>query len=272
MNSVNKALNIATAKLNDNSTSASLDVEVLLSHILNKNRSWLLTHPDFRISLWQNIKYNNLIKKRINNHPIAYLIGYKEFYGLKFKVNKHTLVPRPESELFIDELKKINPHKKTIVDIGTGSGCIIISAAKNLPDNLFLGIDISKKALRVARQNAQHHNIKLRLIQNNLLESLDIKIDIIMANLPYLTQKQMQEPSIQREPIQALASGVDGLNHYRQLIEQIKNLEHKPDHILLEIDPIQSTTLEKIIKDRLPHYKINIIPDLNKQNRIIHLS
>ncbi|MBL7022031.1 peptide chain release factor N(5)-glutamine methyltransferase [Patescibacteria group bacterium] len=271
MNSISKALIQAINKLNDYSTSASLDAEVLLSSILKKDKSYLLANPDIKLNIFQQLKYNRLINKRIKQYPIAYITGSKEFYGLDFKVNKYTLVPRPESELFIDELKKINPINKAIVDIGTGCGCLIISTAKHIPNNSFLGIDISKKALKVAKQNASKHNINMYFMQNDLLTNLNVKIDILIANLPYLTPEQMNETSIIREPSTALLSGADGLDHYRKLLKQVKNLEYKPEYILLEINPEQAKTLIIFINRLLPNYSIEEIKDLTNKVRLLKI-
>ncbi len=271
MNSINKALILATNKLKNYSTSASLDAEVLLSFILKKDKSYLLANPDIKLNIFQYLKYNLVVNRRIKQYPIAQIIGVKEFYGLNFKVNKHTLVPRPESELFIDELIKINPVNKAIVDIGTGSGCLIISAAKNIPNNSFLGIDISKKALKIAKLNAKQNNIHIYFMQNDLLEGLDIKIDILIANLPYLTIKQMHEPSIKREPSTALLSGSDGLDHYKKFLMQVKSLSYKPEYILLEIDPKQNEALSLFIHKLFPSSKITKVLDLANNIRLVKI-
>ena len=272
MNCVNNILIETTNKLLSFSTSASLDAEVLLSNVLKKDKAWLLANPNFKLNIWQVIKYNHLIAKRIKHYPIAYLTGQQEFYGLSFKVNKYTLVPRPESELFIDKLIKINLVKKTIVDIGTGSGCLIITLAKYLPNNFFLGIDISKQALRVSKTNAQDHNANIRFIQNNLLNGLNTKMDIVVANLPYLVAEQMDEPSIRHEPTSALFAEDNGLYYYKKLLKQISNLDYQPEYVLLEIDPKQSKSIQKYIKLTLPKYSIKILKDFKRNDRIIRLN
>jgi len=272
MNCVNNILIETTNKLLSFSTSASLDAEVLLSHVLKKDKVWLLTHPNYKLTFWHIIKFNHLINKRINHYPVSYLIGYKEFYGLKFKVNKHTLIPRPESELFIDELIKINPVNKIIVDIGTGSGCLIITAAKLFPNNKFIGIDISKQALLTAKTNSFHHNVKVKFIQNDLINDLNTKLDIIIANLPYLVVEQMDEPSIRHEPTSALFAEDNGLYYYKKLLKQISNLDYQPEYVLLEIDPKQSKSIQKYIKLTLPKYSIKILKDFKRNDRIIRLN
>ncbi|MFW0862456.1 MAG: peptide chain release factor N(5)-glutamine methyltransferase [Candidatus Komeilibacteria bacterium] len=273
MNYANKVLIKATKKLEDYSTSASLDAEVLLMHVLKIDKTQLLANPKLKISFINNIKFNSLINKRIKYYPIAYLIGYKEFYGLKFKVNKHTLVPRPESELFIDELKKINPINKIIIDIGTGSGCLIISAAKYLPNNKYIGTDISSDALKIAKLNAKAYNLNIDFYKGNLLELvIDRNINIIMANLPYLNETEMKENSIKREPRTALYSKDNGLYHYNRLLQQIKENNLKPEYIFIEINPEQIKTLSLLINKLLPKYNITKIKDLSNSTRLLKLS
>ncbi len=272
MNSINKALILAADKLKDYSTSASLDAEVLLSFILKKDKSYLLANPDIKLNILQNLKYNLVVKRRIKQYPIAQIIGFKEFYGLNFKVNKHTLIPRPESEIFIDELIKINPVNKVIVDIGTGSGCLIISAAKNIPNNTYIGSDISSKALPIAIYNAKQHKVNIQFIKGDLLNpTLSYKPNIIIANLPYLNSHQMNEQSIKREPKTALYSKENGLYHYNQLIKQIKKYSLKPEYILLEINPEQAKTLIIFINRLLPNYSIEEIKDLTNKVRLLKI-
>jgi release factor glutamine methyltransferase len=271
---VNKTLIDATATLENFSTSASLDAEVLLSYILKVDKAWLLAHPEAKLTFWQKIKLQILIFKRMQNYPIAYLIGSQEFYKLEFKVNKHTLVPRPESELFIDELKKINPTNQTVLDIGTGSGCLIITAAKLFSNNKFVAIDISKQALKIAKQNSNLHQVDIQFIQNNLLNkpnAISCKYDIILANLPYLTPQQMNESTIAREPKQALIAGQDGLRYYRKLLHQIHSLQYQPKYIFFEIDPKQTELLIDLIKNILPKYKVEKISDLSGKTRLLKL-
>jgi len=272
MNYVNKALIKATKKLEEYSASASLDAEVLLMHALKINKAQLLSNPNLKLSLINTYKLNRLINKRIKHYPIAYLTGHKEFYGLEFKVNKHTLVPRPESELFIDELKKINPTNKTIVDIGTGSGCLIVATAKYLPNNKYVGVDISGDALKIAKLNAKNYNLDIDFYKGNLLEPIiNTPVDIIIANLPYLNEAEMKENSIQYEPKTALYSKDNGLYHYNRLLQQIKKNNFKPKYIFLEINPQQIKTLSLLINKLLPEYKIDHTKDLNNNTRLLKL-
>ncbi len=243
-----------------NITNPHLEAEILLSHILKKPREFLLAHPEKQLTKLQIANYKLLTAKRTKGTPIAYLTGHKQFYGLDFIVNKNVLIPRPETELMVDEalnllrsMLRSKTNKKTIIaDIGAGSGCIIISIIKNLFPNYqlppvaherrggrisnfkFLATDISRSALAVARKNAKKHNVvnppagEIKFYQGNLLEPLIKNLEIrnynlvILANLPYLTPAQIKNsPTIKYEPKIALSADKDGLKYYRRLFKQL---------------------------------------------------
>jgi release factor glutamine methyltransferase len=218
-----------------------VEAEILLSAVLKKNKEYLLSHPDDKVSFWQNFCFQEMVKKRLAGYSSAVLAGHKWFYGLDFAVNKNVLVPRPETELIIDEIiqnTKYLPTGKagkipnTIIDVGTGSGCIVITLAKLLKDKEinFYGLDISRKALAVARKNAIKNGVAgcIKFLYSDLLNIIDFRKMsgpiFITANLPYLTAEQIaSSSSIQKEPRLALFSGIDGLDHYRRLLGQIRN-------------------------------------------------
>ena len=285
--------NINKLKQNNIST-PHLDAEILLSYILKKPREHILTYSNFELNNKQIIKFEKLIQERLKNKPIAYLINYKSFYNLDFYVNKNVLIPRPETELMIDEAilkiqKTKNKNDWLIVDIGTGSGCIIISIAKNLLNNKkynFLAIDISKQALKIANQNAKLNKInkKINFIDGNLLlpflKNKKLKTKkynlIILANLPYLTPNQIKKsPTIQYEPQIALTAENDGLKYYKKLFFQISKLSlnnYNQITSICEFDSSQTQKIRDISKKYLPNYKIKIKKDLSKKNRFIILS
>ena len=277
-----------------------LETEILLAHLLKKEREFLLIHPETKIPAAIYKKYQALQAKRLTGWSIAVLISAKEFYGLNFFVDKHVLVPRPETEMIVEEIQKIIvtlPTKylklnSSIIDLGTGSGAIIISLAKELRQEVkrlsisFKAVDISPLALKVAEKNARWHkqtrNIKFLL--GNLLEPLINKNDysslikdnlFIAANLPYLTATQIkQAPSIKREPRLALLAGRDGLKYYRVLFKQLAVLQknnpenHRLIHILCEIDPGQVKNLKILQKNILPQASIALRKDLSGQARL----
>ncbi|MFW0837669.1 MAG: peptide chain release factor N(5)-glutamine methyltransferase [Candidatus Komeilibacteria bacterium] len=269
---ITKALRYANKNLT--SPKYGLDAELILSKIIKKPRSYVLTHTENQLNFLQSCFFYYLLKQRAKGKPLAYLLGRQEFYGRDFLVNKHTLIPRPESELFIDELKKINPKKTNIIDIGTGSGCLIISAAQELPDNNFFATDISTQTLKIAKQNAGLHKVNINFISSDLLAKINHKIisqAIIIANLPYLTAEQLDEPTIKYEPRQALYGGAAGLMLYHQLLVQIKALATLPQYLFIEIDPRQNKQLCTTVTKLFPGITIDIIKDLVGQPRLLKI-
>ncbi len=269
----------------------SLETELLLSFLLKKEREFVLAHIDYKITKEIFRRYKNLEKKRLANWSIAVLIGYREFYSLKFLVNKQVLVPRPETELLVDEALKITledakKEKLSIIDIGTGSGAIIISLAATLPSlkNIsLLASDISSSALKIAKKNAKFHKQEKNIIffQGNLLNPLLKKIDkfsnlIITANLPYLTPTQVKKSSsISKEPRLALVAGNDGLKYYRLLFKQINSLlkdKKKKISILCEIDPSQDKNFALLVKKLLPTSSLVFKEDLTNRPRLAIIS
>ncbi len=251
-----QTLNNLSQKFIPISDSPLLDAEILLSFILKKDKTFLYTYPGKKITITQEKKIKNLARRRQSGVPIAYLVGKKDFYGLTFFVNKNVLIPRPESELLIDEtLKLITPKIKTIIDIGTGSGCLAITLAKKLPNIKIFASDFSAQALVMAKKNARQHKVKIKFIKGNLLIPFKKKkSDIIIANLPYVPKKKSyhkNELGLKFEPSRALYSGKDGLNAYRSFFSQIKKIKYLPQYILIEHDPRQTATLHKIIKNHL---------------------
>ena len=295
----------ATNKLKAKTKNPYLEAEILLSYVFKKPREYLLAHPEKKLTKIQITNYKLLITKRLKGVPTAYLAGYKHFHGLKFLVNKHVLIPRPETEMMVDEALYVthNVKRVTIIDIGTGSGCIIITLANLLnvkskifppeadsprAENLkFYATDISKPALAVARKNAKLHKVdkKIKFLQGTLLEPIikyknKLKIVncklIICANLPYLTPTQIKKSSsIRYEPKLALGAGKDGLEYYLELFTQIKKETKSLRHrdlvsmlILCEIDPSQKSKIKQIIKKELPKARVQIKKDLRDLDRL----
>ncbi len=266
-------------------TNPQLEADILLSYILKKPSEWLLAHPEFQVNSLQIINHKLKIRRRLKGESLAYILGHKYFYGYKFIVNKHVLVPRPETEMMVDiarEQRTKNKEQTIFVDVGTGSGCIIIALAKKLKYGKFIAVDISKKALKVAKENARLHSLenKISFLHGNLLSPIINNKSItnhqspitICANLPYLTPIQLKNsPSIQAEPKNALVGGFDGLKYYRELFKQLKLLPNKNITVLCEIDPSQSKAISKLIKEKLPECKFEIKKDLRGLERLVIL-
>ncbi len=278
------------------------DLEILIANSLGKTREFVLTHPSQTITKSQEAKINKLIKRRIEKEPVAYIVGHKEFYGLNFNVNKYTLIPRPETELMVESVLALlcnTPTNKTIViDIGTGSGCIITSIAHSIEHGAwdikqeneikFLGVDISEGALKIAKKNAGLHklNKKIKFIKSNLLFTFiqDTKYHIqntdliIAANLPYLSKEIYDTAPIdvkKFEPKSALYSDEAGLAHYRKLLQQLQKILaiHSPKSVtcLLEISPEQKKASTKMIKTIFPAASIEFKKDLAGKWRLCEI-
>ncbi len=268
-----------------------LEIEMLLAHLLKKSREFLLTHPELKIGQAALNNFKKLEAKRLLNWPIAYLTGVKEFYGFDFMVSPAVLTPRPETEKIVEDMvniAKASPLRPLIIDIGTGSGAIIISVAKELKKLApgayrraeFLAADISEKALKVAAQNANKHrlNDKISFHKGDLLAPLkldkrDLKdYELIMAaNLPYLTKAQIKKsPSISREPLLALDGGPDGLKYYRRLFKQLAALKNVGNiRLICEIDDSQAKKIKELSEQYFPAAKEKIIYDLSGQKRFL---
>lgn len=260
------------------------ELDQILALAIHKKIEYIYKNPNKKIPASSKKTFDKLLRLRLANWPLAYLKGYKEFCGLKFRVNKNTLVPRPESELIVEEALKYTEDKHSVVDIGTGSGALILSLAKLSKTKAnYLATDISAKALEVAKTNSRKLALKnkIQFKKSNLLPAspslggkniAPSKFDIVLANLPYLNKKQLKEPSIKKEPRLALLSGKDGLYHYRKLFTQIAKYLNKKYLILLEINPEQKEEIEKIVSTNLPEAKIKFLKDLANNIRVVKIT
>lgn len=268
--------------------------EQILAFLLKKEVVWIITHIDSSININIVKKFKSLEIKRKANWPIAYLIGQKNFHNYVFNVTPNVLIPRPETEILINLIleeitattNKEKPPIFNFLDVGTGSGAIIITLAmeikKKYPklykNSSFTATDISDKALKVARLNAKKYNIskKIKFYKTDLINNLPANIFtenlVITANLPYLTPKQIKdEISIKHEPKLALDGGLNGLKYYRQLFKKLSKISFNYLDLYNEIDPDQSKTIEELAKTYFHHKNIitSIKKDLRKQKRFL---
>jgi release factor glutamine methyltransferase len=284
---IKEALQFATKQLQKTSSTPALDAEVLLAYVLKKDRAFLFAYPDKSISRNQYKRYQKLINRRKNAEPIAYLRHSKEFFGLDFYVDERVLIPRPETETLIEFVlestmkKKWTNFKLKICDVGTGSGCIAITLAKKLPLAQIYATDISKKALAVAKINAIKHKVQkqIKFFCGDLLSpiSKNIKFDIIVANLPYLTIDQLKvtEKEIQLyEPKIALLAGKEETTLYNRLLKQIPSYIKEKGLVFLEIDPkFKNKFIKKITSEfKIARKNITIRKDLSSNDRVIRLN
>lgn len=261
-----------------------LDAQVLLSFCLQKPTAFLFGH--FEDELLNEIadKYQRLIERRAKHEPVAYLIGEQGFYSRNFKVNKFVLIPRPETELMIDEIKKLIKDGSSIIDVGTGAGTIAVTlAAEN--NQPVVATEIDENSLTVAKTNAEAHQVDhlISFQQGHLLEPyLKKNIDesgavnmIIAANLPYekISAWPSFDPDVREyEPKHAIVGGVDGLDLYDQLLAQISSNRSKmpPDlYLFFEITPSQELTAPRLVREYFEDAQIEILTDLTRRPRLV---
>lgn len=237
--------------------SARLDSELILAHILRRSREWLLAHDTDTLTQSQQRQARQLLLQRTQRRPIAYLTGRRDFYGHSFLVNEQVLVPRPESEAILailDELMQDN-HLRTVLDVGTGSGCLATSIKLAHPDLAVSACDISESALLVARRNAARllpSGQQIKFYQSDLLNDLptDSRFDLIVANLPYLSPGQDDlSPELAYEPAIALYADDDGLSLIKQLITTAPDHLTPRGYLLLEMNTKQIETVASYATD-----------------------
>ena len=235
-------------------SSYNIDSELLLSNIQSLSRENLLINLDQIIKKEDYYNYKKLLQRRISKEPIAYILKKKEFWKSKFCINKNVLIPRPETEIIVEEILNMTETKssKNILDVGTGSGCIILSIIKERPNCKGTAIDISKNALNVAKTNAKMHHLENKI----KFENIDIdkfkhsKYDLIVSNPPYISKiefKRLEDNVKQFEPKIALIAGVDGLKIIKNLIIKSKKLLKKNGKLIFEIGEKQENKVKKFL-------------------------
>jgi release factor glutamine methyltransferase len=262
---------------NNNIEDASLESELLLRHILRVGRVQLYLgldqelSPDQQEALWQ------VVRRRLEHEPTAYITRHREFYGLDFYVDSDVLIPRPETEILLEKAIDLarNNTIRTIADIGTGSGAIAISLAVHLSHAEIYATDISAAALRIARLNCQKHGVtdRVHLLEGNMLEPLPESVDLIVANLPYVKESDMSRVNtVKHEPSLALDGGSDGVAKIRLLCAQVKSKLHPRGNLLLEMGQGQAEAVHAILYNLFPSAKIEVTPDLSGIERVVSLA
>ena len=252
----------------------SLDAEVILSNIMNTSREFLLLNDELKLSNSIINKYNKAVEKRAKKEPVAYIVGKKEFWSNDFTVNDSTLIPRPETELLVNEVINFYKNKSiNILDIGTGSGCILLSILKELKRSRGLGIDISHKAIFVAKKNAK----KLKLLNRTRFKTCDVSklqyhsYDLIVSNPPYIPSGDLRNLShdiINYEPLCALNGGIDGVDLIKKVIYKSNKLLKKSGILAIEIGNSQYRRVSNILM-RNSFREIKKVYDYNYNVRCI---
>lgn len=263
---IGRALNSATTRLRDAGIStAGLDAQVILAYVLGVERSWLFAHHDYALDEMQTEHYTSLIARRAGQEPVAYLVKRKEFYGLELAVDRRVLIPRPETELLVDAVLDHLAGREQddairVADIGTGSAAIALAVAHNCPHAHVYAVDISLDALEVARANVARLDERgqVDVLTGDLLTALPERVDVIVANLPYIKSIDYQqlEPTVrQYEPQLALEAGPDGLDAIRRLLEQAPQHLRENGLIVLEIAHDQGRGVIAVAEALLPQAK-----------------
>jgi len=275
--SVAQTLAEGTERLRDSSDSPRADALLLLAHVLNRGREWLVAHSDATPSLEETQAFQQLSAKRSRGVPVAYLLGSAGFYGREFLVNENVLVPRPETEHLVDEaLRFIGDRPLRVLDVGTGSGAIANTIAAETKATV-LGTDISPAAVAIANENARRLNVadRCRFYVGDLTEPVKgQRFDLVVANLPYVPTAQISDKpnAVAYEPREALDGGPDGLALYRRLLDALAPLVNPNALILLEAAPPTMPGLAAIAKSALPHCAFAVGRDFAGLDRYLKIS
>ena len=255
--------------------SPKLDSELLMSKILKSNRENIILYPNQRISNRMFSDFKNLLNQRALGKPIAYLVGKKEFWKYEFVINEKVLIPRPDSELVVEKVLELTRYKSRlkILDIGVGSGCILLSILKEKEDFYGTGIDISRKCIDLSKVNANRLDIKERVkfFKSNVDNFNYGKYDLIVSNPPYINSaylKYLDKSVINFEPKNALNGGIDGISEIRKVINKSSELIKINGKLILEIAFNQKERVSKLLINK-GFYINNVVKDYANNNRCI---
>ena len=266
-----------------NSDSPGLDAQVLLADILEHSRTWIAAHPDTRLTRPQLATVNKAVTRLKAGESLPYVLGHWEFFGLDFEITPEVLIPRSETELLVEHAihwLKAAPGRRTVADVGTGSGCIAVAIADTIPDVKVIATDISHPALEVAHRNARRHRVaeQIEFVQCDLLPPhpdplpTDLHFDLICANLPYIPTQTLHGLSVYKsEPTLALNGGTDGLDIVRRLLEIVPEWLAPNGIILLEIEASQGMSAVSLAYDTFTDANIHLHKDLANHNRLLEI-
>ena len=271
-----KATSAGTKVLEDNFIlTAGLDSEILMAKAIRKDRKYILLNPKEKVNVKDLEYFKLLIKKRANKKPIAYLTNKKFFWKYKFFITNDTLIPRPDTELVVESALRVtkNKNKLNILDVGTGSGCILLSILKERKNFYGTGIDVSKKCLNISKINAINLNLssRLKLIKSDVDKFFLGKYDLIVSNPPYINKfnlKYLDSDIAKFEPRIALDGGLDGLSEIRKVVKKSSELIKRNGKFILEIGFDQKNKVIKILKKE-GFYINSTIKDLANLDRCI---
>lgn len=263
----------ACAQLKSVSDTPVLDVQLLLSHVMGKSRTWVVAHGEAELSVESEDHFQSLVDERAKGVPLPYLLGWWEFYGRRFFVSDTVLIPRPETELLVEvALENIRSEDmRRIADIGTGSGCIAITLAAEVENLRVCATDISFEALILASKNANTHNVQPRtyFVQSDLTNAIQGPFDLVCANLPYIPTIDLQNMAVGKwEPRLALDGGEDGLHHFQELFADLPRVVREGGRILLEIESNAADEVKRIAEMQFPQANFHLYHDYSGNDRL----
>lgn len=265
----------ARRALQSHSDTPGLDAQLLLCEVMQRDRAWLLAHPEELLNMQQSRTYADMLKRCLNGEALPYVLGWWEFYGRRFSIDPSVLIPRPETELLIEHALEYALRQEDIglvLDVGTGSGCIAVTLALELPRVRVVAADIDTAALRVARTNAKRHGVaqRIHLVCDNLAGSLAGPFDLICANLPYVPKERLSKLDVaKREPQRALDGGESGLELIRRLLVGLPRLLSLKGRALFEVDTDHADQVRKRTLSTLPDAAVRIQSDLSGRDRLM---
>lgn len=283
---VGRALLAASRRLRESeSDSPQLDAAVLMAHVLGVSKAWLYAHPHRQLTPDEIARYEALVRRRMAHEPVAYLVGFKPFYGLDITVDRRVLIPRPETELLVDEVLAYvrylvaQGQAPRLADLGTGSGAIAVAIAVNAPEAFIYATDISEEALAVAAQNVWRYGVgeQVQLLPGNLLEALPEPVDVMVANWPYVPSAALASLPRQvrdYEPFLALDGGPDGLDIFRAFFDVLRTPAGRQmlrpcGRIYLEIGADQGAAVRSLAEATFPDAAVNVLADHAGLDRVV---
>ena len=250
---------------------AALDAWYLLQMVCRIERSYYYVHGEEDITQDAQKEYEIAVQKRAEHIPLQYIVGEQEFMGLRFKVNSNVLIPRQDTETLVEQVLKIVKPGMKVLDLCTGSGCVLISVLKNAPELTGMGSDISKTALLVAKENAKLHEVDAEWVRSDLFDNITETFDVVMANPPYIPTGEILSlmPEVRDfEPENALDGGADGLDFYRKIAGQVKDYLNPGGYVYMEIGYDQGEAVSELMRNA-GFTEVEVIKDLARNDRVV---
>jgi release factor glutamine methyltransferase len=283
---VGRALLAAARRLKETgSDSPQLDSAILMAQVLGVSKAWLYAHPDRQLTPDEIARFEEMVRRRMSHEPVAYLVGFKPFYGLDITVDRRVLIPRPETEMLVDRVLEDIQRRVgqgvtlRVADVGAGSGAIAVALAVNVPNLIVYAVDISEDALSVAAQNVWRYGVgdQVQLIPGHLLDALPEPVDLIVANLPYVASPDLANLSPQvrdHEPVVALDGGPDGLEVFRAFFAALgsqggRQVLRQGGRVYMEIGWNQGDEVRSIAQEAFPAADVAVLVDYAGLDRIV---